>query len=99
MKTSGIKVKIFNSDYNLLGENPQEVERYAKYVDQIMQRINFQSPNTTVESIAVVTALNISESYFREKDQRADIETAYADTLKTSLNKIDEITKLIDNNL
>jgi cell division protein ZapA (FtsZ GTPase activity inhibitor) len=99
MKTSGIKVKIFNSDYNLLGENPQEVERYAKYVDQIMQRINFQSPNTTVESIAVVTALNVSESYFREKDQRADIEKSYTDTLKSNLNKIDEITRLIDNNL
>jgi cell division protein ZapA (FtsZ GTPase activity inhibitor) len=99
MKTSGIKVKIFNSDYNLLGENPQEVERYAKYVDQIMQRINFQSPNTTVESIAVVTALNVSESYFREKDQRTDIEKAYTDALKSNLNKIDEITKYIDNNL
>jgi len=99
MKTSGIKVKIFNSDYNLLGENPQEVERYAKYVDQIMQRINFQSPNTTVESIAVVTALNVSESYFREKDSRADIEKSYTDTLKSNLNKIDEISKLIDNNL
>lgn len=99
MKTSGIKVKIFNSDYNLLGENPQEVERYAKYVDQIMQRINFQSPNTTVESIAVVTALNVSESYFREKDQRVDLEKSYSDTLKGNLNKIEEISKYIDNNL
>jgi len=99
MKTSGIKVKIFNSDYNLLGENPQEVERYAKYVDQLMQRINFQSPNTTVESIAVVTALNISESYFREKDLRLDTEKTYTDTLKTNLEKIDEISKYIENNL
>ncbi|MCX6157652.1 MAG: cell division protein ZapA [Ignavibacteriota bacterium] len=99
MKTSGIKVKIFNSDYNLLGENPQEVERYAKYVDQIMQRINFQSPNTSVESVAVVTALNVSESYFREKDQRVDLEKSYSDTLKANLNKIDEISKYIDNNL
>ena len=89
MKTSGIKVKIFNSDYNLLGENPQEVERYAKYVDQIMQRINFQSPNTSVESIAVVTALNISESYFSEKDQKVDIEKSYMDTLKSSFEKLE----------
>jgi cell division protein ZapA (FtsZ GTPase activity inhibitor) len=99
MKTSGIKVKIFNSDYNLLGENPQEIERYAKYVDQIMQRINFQSPNTTVESIAVVSALNISESYFREKDQKVDLENAYTDTLKSNLEKINEMSKYIDNNL
>jgi cell division protein ZapA (FtsZ GTPase activity inhibitor) len=99
MKTSGIKVKIFNSDYNLLGDNPAEVERYAKYVDQIMQRINFQSPNTSVESIAVVSALNIAESYYREKDQRTETQKEYYDTLKSNINKIEEINKLIDNNL
>lgn len=99
MKNSGIKVKIFNSDYNLLGENPQEVERFAKYVDMIMQRINFQSPNTSAESIAVVTALNISESYFKEKDMKADIEKSYLDTLKTNIDKIEALNKLIDENL
>ncbi|MDD5360870.1 MAG: cell division protein ZapA [Ignavibacteria bacterium] len=99
MKTSGIKVKIFNSDYNLLGDNPAEVERYAKYVDQIMQRINFQSPNTSVESIAVVSALNIAESYYREKDQRAETQKEYFETLKSNINKIEEINKLIDSNL
>jgi cell division protein ZapA (FtsZ GTPase activity inhibitor) len=99
MKNSGIKVKIFNSDYNLLGENPQEVERYAKYVDMIMQRINFQSPNTSAESIAVVTALNISESYFKEKDMRADIEQSYLESLKTCTERFDSLSKLIDNSL
>jgi len=99
MKTSGIKVKIFNSDYNLLGDNPQEVERYAKYVDQIMQRINFQSPNTSIESIAVVSALNIAESYFREKDQKGDLEKDYYDTLKSGIKKIEEINKILDDSL
>jgi cell division protein ZapA len=99
MKTSGIKVKIFNSDYNLLGDNPQEVERYAKYVDQIMQRINFQSPNTSIESIAVVSALNIAESYFREKDQKNDLEKDYYDTLKSGIKKIEEINKILDESL
>jgi cell division protein ZapA len=99
MKTSGIKVKIFNSDYNLLGDNPQEVERYAKYVDQIMQRINFQSPNTSIESVAVVSALNIAESYFREKDQKSDLEKDYYDTLKSGIKKIEEINKILDESL
>ncbi|HWQ82046.1 MAG TPA: cell division protein ZapA [Ignavibacteria bacterium] len=99
MKTSGIKVKIFNSDYNLLGDNPAEVERYAKYVDQIMQRINFQSPNTSVESVAVVSALNIAESYYREKDLRYETQKEYFDTMKSNISKIEEITKLIDNSL
>jgi len=71
MKTTGIKVKIFNSDYNLLGDNVEEVQKFANYVDTIMQRINYQSPNTSAESIAVVSALNIAESFFREKDYRS----------------------------
>jgi hypothetical protein len=29
MKNSGLKVKIFNSEYNLQGENPAEVEKVA----------------------------------------------------------------------
>jgi len=99
MKNTGIKVKIFNSDYNLLGENPAEVERFAKHVDQIMQRINFQSPNTSVESIAVVSALNISESYFREKDARSALEKEFFESLKNSVDKIEEISKLIDKHL
>ncbi len=99
MKNSGIKVKIFNSDYNLLGDNPAEVEKYAKYVDQIMQRINFQSPNTSLESIAVVSALNIAESYFREKDNKQKIENEFRDYLRESIDKIDELSKQIDKNL
>ncbi len=96
MKNTGIKVKIFNSDYNLLGDNPAEVERFARYVDQIMQRISFQSPNTSVESIAVVSALNISESYFREKDARSALEKEFYESLKNNADKIEEISKLID---
>jgi cell division protein ZapA (FtsZ GTPase activity inhibitor) len=82
-----------------LGDNPQEVERYAKYVDQIMQRINFQSPNTSIESVAVVSALNIAESYFREKDQKSDLEKDYYDTLKSGIKKIEEINKILDESL
>ncbi|MCX6160687.1 MAG: cell division protein ZapA [Ignavibacteriae bacterium] len=96
MKNTGIKVKIFNGDYNLLGENPAEVERFARYVDQIMQRISFQSPNTSVESIAVVSALNISESYFREKDARSALEKEFYESMKNNADKIEEISKLID---
>lgn len=99
MKNQGIKVKIFNSDYNLLGDNPAEVEKFARYVDQIMQRINFQSPNTSVESIAVVSALNIAESYFREKDARINLEMEYYDSLKINIDKIDDISRLIENTI
>ena len=96
MKNTGIKVKIFNSDYNLLGENPAEVEKIANYVDTTMQRINYQSPNTSADSIAVVAALNIAESYFKEKDARKDMEKSFTKLLNDITGKIDDLNKKID---
>ncbi len=96
MKSTGIKVKIFNSEYNLLGDNPVEVERFAKYVDGIMQRINYQSPNTSVESVAVVSALNIAESFFKEKDSRLTTEKDYYEFLQGNIKKIEELNDSID---
>lgn len=96
MKNTGIKVKIFNSEYNLLGDNPAEVEKFAKYVDGIMQRINYQSPNTSVESVAVVSALNIAESFFKEKDSRVSTEKDYFEFLTENIKKVDELNDSIE---
>jgi len=99
MKNSSTKVKIFNSDYNLLGDNPAEVERLASFVDNTMKKISYQSQTSSVESIAVVSALNIAESFFKEKDYRKDIERELITVLQDSAGRIDELTRIIDQKL
>ena len=96
MKNSGLKVKIFNSEYNLQGENPAEVEKVANYVDNVMQRINFESPNQSVEIIAIVSALNIAENLFKEKKVAQEIEKEYSGFALECSKKIDDLTDLID---
>ena len=96
MKNTGTKVKIFNSEYNLQGENPAEVEKVAGYVDNVMQRINFESPNQSGETIAIVTALNIAENLFKEKKVAQEIEKDYSNFISDCNNKIDELSDLID---
>jgi cell division protein ZapA len=96
MKNTGLKVKIFNSEYNLQGENPAEVEKVASYVDNVMQRINFESPNQSVETIAIVSALNIAENLFKEKKVVQEIEKEYSNFITDCNKRIDEITDLID---
>lgn len=96
MKNTGLKVKIFNSEYNLQGENPAEVEKVASYVDNVMQRINFESPNQSVETIAIVSALNIAENLFKEKKVVQEIEKEYSNFMTDYNKRIDEITDLID---
>jgi cell division protein ZapA (FtsZ GTPase activity inhibitor) len=61
-----------------------------------MQRINYQSPNTSAESIAVVSALNIAESFFREKDYRSLLEKDYSNFLNDNISKLDELSANID---
>lgn len=93
------RVKIFNSEYNLQGENPEKVERLSDYVDGIMNRINSESPNQSEETIAVVSALNIAEEYFREKDYKSGLENEFSAMLEECENKLKSISALIDENL
>jgi len=99
MQNQGIKVRIFNSEYNLQGENAAEVERLANYVDNLMQKINYESPNQSVETIAVVSALNAAETMFKEKDSAKKIEHEQLSHIDKCSDKIDEISRLIDENL
>jgi cell division protein ZapA len=99
MSQKDIRVKIFNSEYNLQGENAEKVERISDYLDGIMNRINNESPNQSEETIAVVSALNIAEEYFKEKDFKIDLEKDYSSLLDEFNTKVKTISDLIDENL
>ena len=99
MSQKEIRVRIFNSEYNLQGENPEKVERISDYVDGIMNRINTESPNQSEETIAVVTALNIAEDFFREKETRLDSEKELSQIVDEISSKIKGINDLLDENL
>ncbi|MBK6504151.1 MAG: cell division protein ZapA [Ignavibacteria bacterium] len=99
MSQKEIRVRIFNSEYNLQGENSEKVERISDYVDGIMNRINTESPNQSEETIAVVTALNIAEDFFREKETRLDSEKELSQIVDEISSKIKGINDLLDENL
>ena len=99
MSQKEIRVRIFNSEYNLQGENSEKVERISDYVDGIMNRINTESPNQSEETIAVVTALNIAEDFFREKETRLDSEKELSQIVDEISSKVKSINDLLDENL
>jgi cell division protein ZapA len=96
MSQREIRVRIFNSEYNLQGEDPAQVQKVADYVDAVMNRINNESPNQTEETIAIVSALNIAEDYFKEKNQKAVIEKDLGSILSECNKKINGISSDID---
>ena len=99
MNQKEIRVKIFNSEYNLQGENAEKVERISDYVDGIMNRISSESPNQSEETIAVVSALNIAEEYFKEKDIKTELEKDYSSIQDECNSKLKSISEVIDENL
>lgn len=99
MNQKEIRVRIFNSEYNLQGEDPEKVERISDYVDGIMNRINTESPNQSEETIAVVSALNIAEDYFKEKENRLETEKELSHLYDEINSKIKSFNDLLDENL
>ena len=86
MTGKSIKVKIFGTDYPLRGENEDFTKKVASHVDTMLNRIHEKIPEQPPLTVAVLTALNITEEMLKERDQQQEA----VDNLEA------EITKLSD---
>jgi cell division protein ZapA len=64
-----IKVKIFGSEYPLRGESEEFTRRVAGYVDDMINTIHGKLPEQPTLTVAVLSALNITEDLFKERDR------------------------------
>ena len=71
MPTDGksIKVKIFGSEYPLRGESEDLTKKVASYVDQMISTIHEKIPEQPPLTVAVLSALNITEDLFKEREK------------------------------
>jgi cell division protein ZapA len=81
-----IKVKIFGSEYPLRGESEELTKKVAGYVDQMISTIHDKIPEQPPLTVAVLSALNITEDLFKERE-RAKSLTAL---LESEVTKISE---------
>jgi cell division protein ZapA len=64
-----IKVKIFGSEYPLRGESEELTKKVASYVDQMINTIHDKIPEQPPLTVAVLSALNITEDLFKEREK------------------------------
>ena len=69
MNGKSIKVKIFGSEYPLRGENEDLTKRIATYVDSMLTKIHDKIPEQPPLTVAVLSALNITEDLMNEREQ------------------------------
>jgi cell division protein ZapA len=81
-----IKVKIFGSEYPLRGESEELTKKVAGYVDQMISTIHEKIPEQPPLTVAVLSALNITEDLFKERERAKSLTTL----LETEVNKISE---------
>ena len=64
-----IRVKIFGSEYPLRGESEEFTKKVASYVDEMITTIHGKIPEQPTLTVAVLSALNITEDLFKEKER------------------------------
>jgi cell division protein ZapA (FtsZ GTPase activity inhibitor) len=69
MNGKSIKVKIFGNEYPLRGENEDLTKRVASYVDGMLMRIHDKIPEQPPLTVAVLSALNITEDLLQEREK------------------------------
>ena len=67
--SKSIKVKIFGSEYPLRGESEELTKKVANYVDQMINSIHTKIPEQPPLTVAVLSALNITEDLFKEREK------------------------------
>jgi cell division protein ZapA (FtsZ GTPase activity inhibitor) len=98
MESKDIRIKIFNNHYTLKGDDIELVEKSAQYVDSLMNKVQNDIPNQSDITIAIVSALNIAENYFKEKNNNFVLDQNYKTLINNLNSQIKDINDYIDNN-
>ena len=91
-ESKSIKVKIFGAEYPLRGESEELTKKVASYVDEMITTIHDKIPEQPPLTIAVLSALNITEDLFKEKERGRSL-LSYAET------EIDKISDYLDQSI
>jgi cell division protein ZapA len=88
--TRSIKVKIFGSEYPLRGESEEFTRRVATYVDEMITTIHDKIPEQPTLTVAVLSALNITEDLFKERESANELVTLVEGEVNKLTTYLDE---------
>jgi len=88
-----IKVRIFGSEYPLRGESEEFTRRVATYVDEMINTIHGKIPEQPTLTVAVLSALNITEDLFKERERARSVSSSVEQELDLMTNHLDTILR------
>jgi cell division protein ZapA len=84
-----IKVKIFGSEYPLRGDSEEFTRKVATYVDEMINTIHSKIPEQPTLTVSVLSALNITEELFRERERGKAVVSLVEDEVSKLTNYLD----------
>lgn len=73
MEAKSIKVRIYGTEYPLKVDDEELTVRAAGHLDQMMADLHHQIPEQPPVTLAVLSALNMSEDLFHEQEEKKSI--------------------------
>jgi cell division protein ZapA len=77
-----LKLKIFDNEYSLIVENEEIAKELASYVSKVMDETRHELPDQSIQTIAILSALNIAYELFQEKNKSRDFSNSAIDKIK-----------------
>lgn len=78
-----VVVSIFDQEYVVKSHEEEEyIQRLASYLDQKMRDIKRKSPQLTAAKVAVLTALNLTNDFFKVQEEYEELVELIEDTKK-----------------
>jgi len=84
-----IKVKIFGAEYPLRGDSEEFTRKVASYVDEMITTIHNKIPEQPTLTVAVLSALNITEDLFKERERSKALSTLVEGEITKLANYLD----------
>ena len=73
MESKSIRVRIYGSEYPLKVDDEDLTNRAAEHLDQMMHDLHTQIPDQPPVTLAVLSALNVSEQLFHASQDKKQL--------------------------
>jgi cell division protein ZapA len=70
MEPKSIRVRIYGTEYPLRVDDEQLTTKAAQHLDKMMSELHGQIPDQPPVTLAVLSALNVSEELFHEQEEK-----------------------------
>lgn len=92
MEQKSIRVRIYGAEYPLKVDDEQLTFRASQHIDRMMSELHTQIPDQPPVTLAVLTALNVSENLFHEQQKNKQ-------TIRQVEQELQSISTLFDDTL